>query len=254
MSIKIIINSEELAKQFKEFVAEAKADIEKGVSLLAIQAYEKGKDLASEELKSTRDLFLDNFKRPDEVAPGVHIIWLLEDAAFIEDGLPANFDMKEGLLKSDKAKTSKSGFKYLAVPFSHTKAPTRSTPSAQAVIKRIRENLKKEKVPFKTLELNADGSPRIGKLHSFDWGGNIPGKGNTRDLERVSIYQTVTATGNVRRDIMTFRTVSGNPASADKWKHPGMEGKKFLDRAADWAMQEWENQILPSIIKKWDMQ
>jgi hypothetical protein len=58
-------------------------------------------------------------------------------------------------------------------------------------------------------------------------------------------------TGKVRRDIMTFRTVSSNPALADKWKHPGLAAKKFLDRSAEWAMDTWEKEILPTILDKW---
>jgi hypothetical protein len=67
----------------------------------------------------------------------------------------------------------------------------------------------------------------------------------------VSIYQSVTATGNVRRDILTFRTVSEGPASQGKWIHPGLPPKHFLDRASEWAIKEWENNILPAVLEKY---
>lgn len=259
MSLKITIKADEIAKQFKEFAAEVKSDIQDSIAKLASDTEAYVIDLAQTELKSSRDTFLDNL-RYDEIAPGVHVISVLDKAIWIEEGLPQNFDMKPGMLNSPKAKTSKGengspASKYLIVPFKHTKGPSNSTPAAQDIIKRIRKNLAKEGLKTHKIEYNSDGSPRIGRLHSFSWGGNVPGRGNTGDLQRVSIYQTPDPTrkSGVRRDIFTFRTVSSNPSSANKWIHPGAEGKKFLDRAADWAMSEWENEILPQIMKKWEM-
>ena len=55
----------------------------------------------------------------------------------------------------------------------------------------------------------------------------------------------------MKRDILTFRTVSSGPASAGKWHHPGMDGKKYLDWALEQATKEWENEILPKIMDKW---
>lgn len=250
MSLKITINVDSISKQFKEFAKEVEKDVKKGVATLAASTQAHVIELAQTELHSSRDIFLDNLKY-EEISPGVHIISVLDKGFWVEEGLDAGFDMKPGLLDSPKAKTSKKGYKYLAVPFKHNTAPSKMTPVAKDVVSQIKKNLKKENVPFKKLELNADGSPRLGKLHSFNWGGEKLGKGNTGSLERVSIYQTTTKTGNVRRDIMTFRTVSGSPASQGKWKHGGVEGKKFLDRASNWAMATWEQFILPEIIKKW---
>lgn len=262
MSLKIVIDIEEIAKRFKEFAEEAKQDMADRVERLSSQTKERIEDMAKVELKSSRDKFLDNFDRKT-VAPGVHVITLYQPAVFIDDGIDEGYDMKPGMLASPKAKMSKGGkdlkgdekpkYKYLVVPFDQTKVPTKSRPGDYDIISRIRSKLAEEKIPFKKLELNKDGSPRLGKLHSFNWGGNIPGKGNTGDMQGVSIYQTKTPSGNVRRDIFTFRTVSANPSggSKDKWIHPGTEGKKFLDRGAEWAMKEWEESILPAIEKKW---
>jgi hypothetical protein len=253
MSLKIIINAEELAKEFKEFAEEAKKDIEQGVKRLAAQAYAKGAELAKQQLKSSRDKFLENFTY-EEIAPVVHVVSVLNPALFIEDGLPKDFDMKPGLLKSSKTKTGDNGYKYLNVPFKHNKAPSSMTPAAVDILNRIKGKLKEEKVPYEKLELDANGSPRIGKLHSFNWGGNKPGKGNTGDLQRVTVYQSMTPEGRVRKDIMTFRTVTNNPKSkgANKWHHPGIEGKKFLDQIERWAMNEWDQGIWPEIQRKWD--
>jgi hypothetical protein len=252
MSLKITINAAELSKQFKEFASEVQKDLENGVKVLAASTHAKTIEMAQAELHSSRDTFLDNLKY-EEMAPGVYVITVLDKGFWVEEGLPEGFDMKPGLLNSPKAKMGKNGNKYTVVPFSHTKAPSRMTAVAKDIVNQIKTNLKKENVPFKKLELNSDGSPRMGKLHSFSWGGDKLGKGTTGSLERVSIYQSPKVGGGTRRDIFTFRTVSSSPASRDKWHHPGLEGKKFLDKAADFAMAIWENQILPEITKKWEM-
>jgi hypothetical protein len=257
MSLKITIDAANLSKQFKEFAKEVEKDIEKGVKVLAAATYAHVKDLVSNgpegiKLKSSRDKFLENFVY-EEVSPGLHVISVLDRAIWIEEGLPNNFDMKPGLLGGPKAKQGKNG-KYAIVPFDHSKGPSRSTPAAQELSGRIKKELKKEGLSIHKIEYNSDGSPRVGKLHSFNFGGEIPGKGNTRDMQRVSIYQTPDESrkSGVKRGVFTFRTVSSGPASDGKWIHPGAEGKKYLDKAEQWAMDKFESEIFPEILRKWE--
>ncbi len=247
--LKINIDVASLAAQCKEFMEEAKQDIQKGVSNLAAITHAKVAEMANSELKTTRKKLADNLGF-EEVTDGVWIVSIDEDALFIEDGIEPNTDMKPGLLKG-ATKTSKDGHPYRVIPFEHSKAPSQLTPTAQHLVNILKEGLRKEKIPFKKIEKNADGSPRVGKIHSLDLKSPIPGKGNTPGLRGVSIYQTVTKTGNIRRDIMTFRTVSGGPASAGKFIHPGLTPKHFLDRAAEWAENEFYSTILPEILAKY---
>lgn len=253
MALKIVIDTKSIAQQFSNIKAEVEQDLNKGVANLASITHAKVAEMASTELHSSRKKLIDNLGF-DEVAPGVWVVSIDEKALWIEEGIEEGKDMKPDLLK-DAKNTSKDGHKYRAIPFDYGKAPSQLTGYAQGVVARIRANLKKEGVPFKKIEKYAYGSkrgqPRLGKLHEFDWGGEIPGKGNTPILKGVSIYQTLTKSGNVRRDILTFRTVSGGPASAGKWIHPGYTAKKFLDRAETWALQEWEEKILPEILEKY---
>lgn len=246
MPLEIKIDAAGIAEMFKEFAAEVEADLKKGVANLAAVTHAKVAEMASTELKSSREEYL-NALGFEEISEGVWVVSLEKDAFFIEEGLPANFDMKPGLLKD--AKTGAAG-KYKVVPFDHTKAPSQLTKSAQSIVTELRSNLKKENIPFKKIERNADGSPRLGKLHSKNFPSQIPGKGNTPSLKGVSIYQSMKG-GNVRRDILTFRTVSSGPASEGKWLHPGIEPKQYLDKAAEWALREWEDKILPEILSKW---
>ena len=258
--LKIKIDTQGLAQQFKNLALEVEKDLNKGVANLAAITHAKVAEMAGSELKSSRKTLTDNLGF-EEVTPGLWVVSIDEGALWIEEGIEAGKDMKPDLLKG-ATQTSKDGNKYRAIPFDHGKAPSQLTGYAQNIVSRIRANLKKEGVPFKKIEKDAFGKVLTGKLHTFPkpgatdeekkrWSGELPGKGNTPVLKGVSIYQSVTKTGNVRRDILTFRTVSGGPASAGKWLHPGFEPKKFLDRAADWAVQEWEQKILPEILEKY---
>lgn len=254
MSLKFNIDAAAIASQFKEFALEVELDLQKAVANLAAITDAKVKEMASQELKSSRKPFMDSLGF-EEVAPGVWVISVSEDGMWVEEGIEANKDMKPGLL-AEGFKTSKNGNKYKVIPFDYGQAPSQMTPSTQAIVSYLKQNLKKENVPFKKIERNADGSPKVGKLHEFNFGnpgGRMggPGKGNTPVLNGLSIYQSVTKSGNVRRDILTFRTVSSGPGSAGKWHHPGLEPKKFLDRALDWAMAQWEEKILPEVLDKW---
>jgi hypothetical protein len=249
MSLKINIDVAAIAAQFKEFALELEQDLRKGVANLAAITHAKVVENAQQELHSSRQTFMDNLGF-EEISPGIWVISIDQGAMWIEEGIEANKDMKPDLLKN--AKTSSKGVQYKVIPFDEGKAPSQMTPYAQGVVARIKQNLKKQDVPFKKIEFNSDGSPRVGKLHEFDFGGEKPGKGNTPVMKGVSIYQSVTKTGNVRRDILTFRTVSNGPESAGKWVHPGYDAKKYLDKAADWAMNEWEQSILPEVLSKWN--
>jgi hypothetical protein len=263
MSLKIVIDVNKLKKDIKDWTSDKEADLLAEVENISEKTQDYIIKLAGMELHSTLKMFLDNLDL-EQTAPGVHVISVDEDALFIEEGHKERpFDMKPGLLNTVKegAKQPKTikhgpnaGLKYRIIPFDQMKSPSNSTEKGRDLIKRIRKQLKKNNIPFAKLELDKNGSPRVsGKpLHVFNWGGEYPGKANTGDMQRVSIYQTLTKNGNVRRDIMTFRTVSAGSASKDKWINPGMSGKKFLDRAASWAMKEIELSMMPSLIRKWE--
>lgn len=250
MSLKFNIDAAAIAAQFKEFAIEVEQDIKKAIGNLAAITHAKVVQEANAELHSSRQDYMEALGF-EEIVDGVWVISLDEKAMWIEEGIEANKDMKPDLL-ANNAKTSKDGHKYKVIPFDYGKAPSQNSTSTQTIVNEIKQGLKKENIPFKKIERNADGSPKIGKLHSLDLGGKIPGKGNTPAGKGVSIYQTLTKTGNVRRDILTYRTVSSGPGSAGKWHHPGLEPKLFLDKAVEWAMKEWEEKVLPEVLKKWE--
>lgn len=246
MSLKIKIDATGIANTFKEFAAVVEKEIKNSAAELAVITHAKAQEMAQAELDTSRKDYLDALGF-EEVSPGVWVITLEEGAMWIEEGIPQNFDMKPGLLRDGE--TSPSGKRYRVVPFEHTKTPTQMTQKASSIVGQLRAQLKKQNIPFKSIERDSNGSARTGKLHALNLKSDVPGNGNTPALKGVSIYQTVTKTGNVRRDILTFRTVTGEQTG--KWLHPGFAKKKFLDRSFDWALKEWETKILPEILDKW---
>lgn len=242
MPLKFEINTEEIISQFKEAKEEIKKNLEDSlrnlVTLTRARIVESTETLSS----ATNRIYMEALGDEEEVAPNVWVIALDEKALWIEDGIEPNHDMKPDLLK---------GKNYRAIPFRYDKPESRNTPYTQGLISEIKQKLKKEKLSISKIEKDASGSPRVGKLHEFDFGGPIPGRGNTPALQRLNIYQHQAKDGKIRRDVLTFRTVSRGPASNGKWIHPGYEAKHFMDQAMEKAVRDWEEQILPEILSKW---
>lgn len=249
-NLKIKLDTTSLANTLKEYAAEVEQDINKGVARLAAQTKAHVLMDAGAELSSPTYKTFSSSVGIDDIAPGIWVVSIDEKGLWVEEGIEPNTDMKPGLLKN-ATKTSKSGFKFRSIPFAKDKSKASSTGYEFQLREQVKSALKKEGIPFKKIEKGPNGKPLEGLIHKKNFGGELPGKGNTPVLQGVSIYQTVTKTGNVRRDILTFRTVSGGPKSAGKWFHPGYEAKKFLDKAQAWAEKEWEQTFIPEILAKW---
>jgi hypothetical protein len=171
---------------------------------------------------------------------------------FIEEGIKAGTDLKPGLLKG---KSSRGG-KYAIVPFRYDTRPAWNSSEKNDLIKEIRKVLKQENVPFKKLELDKNGKPKISEpgkpLHQFDIESKYPSKkANTQALKGLEIHQRLNKKGQVERHIVTFRTVSSGPASSGKWIQPGLTAKKYMDKAFKLAMEKWDSEIYPDILSKW---
>ena len=249
-NLKLKLDTSSLATTLKEYAAEVEQDINKGVARLAAQTKAHVLMDAGAELSSPTFKTFSKSVGMDDISPGIWVVSIDEKGLWVEEGIEPNTDMKPGLLKN-ATKTSKDGFKFRSIPFDKGKGKASATNYEFQLREQVKSALKKEGIPFKKIEKGSDGKPLTGLLHKKDFGGEIPGKGNTPVLQGVSIYQTLTKSGNVRRDILTFRTVSGGPKSAGKWFHPGYAPKKFLDRAQAWAEKEWEQTFIPEILSKW---
>jgi hypothetical protein len=248
-NLKFFINAEEIAATMKEFKAEVQLALEESVRGVAAMTHAKVTELAQQKLGQTRKIYTDNLDF-QEVAPNVWVVSLDQPALFIEDGRKSG-DMTEDLLRKG-AHIAKDGSRYKAIPFDQAKPPSQTSGFEKGLIAKLKSELKKAGIPYKKLELDKSGSPRIGRLHTLNISSMKPtSRASHAALAGVNIYQTKTAGGNVRRDIMTFRIVSDKHRGS-KWIHPGREASKFFEQALAWAEQEWEQSILPSILARFD--
>lgn len=250
MNLKFNINVEDIVAQMGALKMEIEQDLHAAVANLAAVTHAKVLEMASNDLKTSFQTLSNNLGF-DEIAPGVWVVSIDEKAFWIEEGIEAGKDMKPDLLKNAN-NVSKDGHRYRSIPFDHSKSPSKLTPYAQSLVTKIRSELKKRDIPFKKIEKTKEGSPRIGKLHSMNIASEKPtDRASHPALHGVSIYQSMGKNGNVRRDIMTFRTVSSGPGSEGKWIHPGSQPKHYLDKALEWAENEFNTNILPAILEKY---
>lgn len=154
--------------------------------------------------------------------------WL---AQAVEDGV-SEFDMKETILKSPKAKTSKRGFKYMSIPLPVSKStPNAGTDKALALQEKIKEalndpiffNAKMTKTPdgaLKKMEQLVTSDPALKGMY------RIQGYKNKEDFaDNKPMFS----------QYMMFRTISNNPFSKSKWQHPGIQSRKLFPRVSHWA-------------------
>lgn len=253
----------------KGFDGSVKRAMEEAARDLTVQTHAHIVEEVQAKLHSTREKYLDalSFKQVDA---DTWVIELGKDAMFIEEGLKPNTDMLDGLLKSAKAKTAKDGSRYIVVPFEHKKGASAQTPAQTTLTDTIKSEMKKRKIPYGKLENGPDGKPKTGLLHSFDIMKNpvktAPGAGSGHGpigqvkqgatgiphLQGVRVYQTKVkgADGreSTKKSIVTFRIASSKMKGSGRWVHPGLEAKKFLDEAAEWALKEFETRIKDQIL------
>ena len=251
--LKVSLDISSLTQYLENFTREVTKDIQKGIEGLAKSTHGHIKEEAQNKLHSFRQKYLESLSPPEQIDGFMWVITLNEKAEWIEEGRPEPFDMKPGLLKDGK--TSKDGHRYRVVPMNQGKTSTEMSPNSsgyeQNMINKVKSELKARGIPYKKLELDKNGSPRIGKLHSLDIDSYTPGKGNTPQLKGLSIYQTKQKNGSVKRSITTFRTVTDKDGQKDKWIHPAVEAKDFFKEAKTWAESEWEHKWLPQIMEKY---
>lgn len=231
-------------------------------------------ELAQGKLHTTREKFVKHLTVfPLDQGNNVWVVNLDKKFRWIDDGMEEH-EMIDDLLKSNKAKTSKDGSRYLTVPFDHSpgKGKTGTTPAGKTLIDTIRKELKTRGIPFGKLEMDGSGKPRLGTLHNINITKepaktmNGPGQGKgpvgaVRQgptgipflqgirISQKSVKDSETGKESVKRSIMTFRTVSSKMKGTGRWVHPGLEPKHLMEEGAAWAAQQWERIIGPEMVK-----
>lgn len=287
--LKFTINPKDILDACKDEQENAKKYLTKAVGDLAKATQGHIMELAKAELSpSLQSIFKgkegEHNISLETLSPGTHVITLSGSAYWIEEGIPPNTDMKTDrwLFKSKSTQVSKKGYKYLVIPFEHSKAPSLQTGYEKNLTDRVKFELKTQNkirkkqglapIPWAGIETDKAGKPKEGFLHEFNFGGSkAKSSWSDKPLDKLRIYQAVerdkqgraklTKGGKpkVSRSFMTFRTASENPnpnpetgvAPKDKFIHPGFTAKKFMDKSAEWAEHEFYNRILPDIFAKW---
>lgn len=260
----------DLVKFANGFSEAAKTAIRKAGEQLAAQTRAHIVEEANKKLHTRRQLFVDSLSHA-QVDENTWVVNLEAKARWIDDGMSAH-SMVDDLLKSKKAKTAKDGSKYMVVPFQHNKGPTQQTPAQKDLLDTIKRELKQRKIPYGKLERDDAGQVKLGLIHSFDIKNapiktvNAPGQGKgpigsvkqgptgIPFLKGVRVYQKNTqnpdGSSSPKRFIMTFRVVSSKHKGQGRWDHPGMPGVKLMDAGHDWAIKQWDKEILPRLIEE----
>lgn len=247
-NLKFSVNASVIAQEFGDLKEAVEQAITEGVQQVASMTMAKTQELASQGLNSTRHIYMDALSF-EEVEPGLWMVSLDESAMWIEEGKPAG-SMVEDLLRRN-FKVAKDGSRYRSIPFDQAKSPSRTPSNMRGVVAQVKAELKSRGIPYKKIEYNKDGSPRVGRLHTINdiQSARPSPRASYGALAGLTIYQRPTGSGSVRRDIMTFRTVSSKHKGS-KWIHPGLPPRRFMDQALEWAEKTFEDEILPSILER----
>jgi len=244
--IRIKLNTDSLGLQLEEKSKQIKKQFIQAVQSLAVACHAHILEQAGEKLKSLQAQYKSalDFEQVDDT---LWVVSLNASARWIEEGTKARsgYDM---LSTSKKAKTSKDGHKYLIIPFEHSKVPSQQSASARSLTDQIRSFLKKQNIPYKKIEYNEDGSPKLGLIHKFDINSAQPKGAKNQLLQGVAIYQHKNEQGKVKRDIMTFRVISDRNKGDGKWEYKERNGINIFPETEKWAYDTWQKTILPALI------
>lgn len=246
---------------------------------LGATAHAHAVELATNELHSRRETYLKALTFFE--ADGVAVLQLDASALWIEEGIKGPWNMLDALLSSPKAKISKDGKRYLVIPFDHSPGhgATNTTPAQLDLVNTVRSEMKRRRIPWAKVERDDNGRPLLGRLHKFSVNdaplkthhgpgqgrgaigdvrqgpgprqlvGGAPG-GGTPFLAGVGVYQKLGPGGSVQRSVMTFRVASEDHIGQERWDHPGLEPKRFLERTEKWALEQADNLIVPDLMER----
>lgn len=147
----------------------------------------------------------------------------------LESGVGA-FDMKK-MLKSNRAKTSKAGFRYMSIPIGKSKDATPGTEKGREFQKKINEVLAAPKFGMRKLSTLMNGTV-VESQQILTSDPMIKGLYRTRQFESAEAYHS--GRKKPAWQHVMFRTMSENPMSLSKWEHPGIKPANILRAVNTW--------------------
>lgn len=207
-------------------------------AVLPILTQQQLQVFAKKKLKSTLQPFMDATKV--EYTGELLIVEIDKDswlANAVEEGADP-FSMKETMLNSSKAKTSKMGFKYMSIPMEKVKnAPPGGTDKSAEWQAKINEVLTKPKFGLSQLKLKLDGSATMMQQV-------VSGSPPVKGLYRMQNFESASDVMGGKRpkntQFIMFRTISNNPLSRSEWQHPGIKPARILNDLEMWLMETVE--------------
>ena len=215
----------EMADKVQAYVNAVDTGFNKFLQVLPDMVKQHLKLLAQRNLNTTREAYVDAIR--SEMSQYLLVVNLDQDswlANAVEQGVGA-FSLKDGHLKSPKARISKAGFRYMYIPLGITKSQT-TTPDNQLALnfqQRIRDVLQRPKFGMKRLKQTIDG--KVSTMEEVQ----------VQDPDLSGIYRVTTfasaqayATGKKgTTQFLMFRTMSDKPGTS-VWEHPGIAPKNLF--------------------------
>lgn len=198
--------------------------------------------LASEKLKSSRDIYIqglrqaESFKETyagDEASFEIQLVGEMPNN--LEFGMPS-FDMKSvrpGWLGGGKEKTAKDGHKYIRIPFRHSiSSSPRFADSGQAKLAGLKTQLR---AAVKTYGLNRALTAAGGEVATRRIPNGAPVHPFLKGLQKTEVAKEG-PTGKIRRSstLTTWRVMS-EKSPADAWIHPGLNAANLMSQVESWA-------------------
>lgn len=264
MKLEVQVETEgNISKQAEKIIENLKKDVNAAIKALGQGAFQKAHEIADQKMSPKLSSIYKKSLYINELSENITEIGIKEDAFWIEQGRKGGF-MEELLSHKSGSppKTAKDGSKYRVIPFEHSTTGKGSSTASQTAINELKTFLKKEGVRYsktRALALDANGSPKVGKIHSFDIKamrdkGKKSVENLSRNLENLSVYQKYNPeTKRVERNIMTFRIISEKHRNSGKWQYPANRPKKqVLKEVFQWIEQAWQSSILPELKNKYE--
>jgi hypothetical protein len=264
VKLEIEIKTEgDISNQAKKVIENIKKDLQAATQAIGQGAYQQAHNIADQKMSTELSSIYKKNLYIKKLSENAVEIGIKEEAFWIENGKKGGF-MEELLnhKSGSPPKVSKEGHKYRVIPFEKSTTKKSTSSSGEAAINELKTFLRKENIRYsktRALALDEKGSPRIGRIHSFDIkkmreNGKKSVEGLSRNLQGLSIYQNFNPqTKRVERNIMTFRVISEKHRNSGKWQYPANKPKKeVMKDVFRWVEQTWQSKILPELKAKYE--
>lgn len=227
----------------------------------------KAQELAAQRLHSTRQKYIDALSI-DDAGDGVFTLSLAPDAHYLEEGYSAFDQIKAGLARGPKSRTTKDGKRIVVVPFTHEKGAAEPEHSQNSVKVQIGKTPQATKgslaADLKRLEgtfgvtgtQSGQNGPASGKVWSMRKSNSGP-QWTMKDMLGGSRTQTITNINpllsgvakiqyadkeKTRSAYVTWRTAVDG-AGGKGWQHPGYQGVHIMDEVEKWMADQFLRKI-----------